>query len=265
MSEITESVRHAILGELCDIESRYGVRVLYACESGSRAWGFASKDSDYDVRFIYAHPREWYLSVDLEEKRDVVEVPISDALDVSGWELRKSLKLFRKSNPPLLEWLGSPIIYREEGSLAHRLRDLSKDFFYLVACRYHYLRMAQGNFRGYLKGSEVRLKKYFYVLRPVLAVNWIDSGYGVVPTQFSTLVDAIVPNGELRLAIDELLDAKMRGFESSVGARIAPISAYLKAELERLNAVKPDNARGIGDPGELNKLFREILVECWCG
>ena len=98
-NEVTQRVRNA----LAQVEAEQNVRVLYACESGSRAWGFASRDSDYDVRFLYVHRRDWYLSV--EQGRDVIERPIADDLDVSGWELRKALRLLRKSNPPLLEWL----------------------------------------------------------------------------------------------------------------------------------------------------------------
>lgn len=127
MSKISKLVLDAVLQQLHEIEVKHGVRVLYACESGSRAWGFASADSDYDVRFIYVHPQEWYLSIDLEDKRDVIEAPIDGKLDISGWDLRESLKLYRKSNPVLLEWLGSPIVYKEHGSLAARLRELSSD------------------------------------------------------------------------------------------------------------------------------------------
>lgn len=94
-------MREEILKRLTDIEGEEDVKIFYACESGSRAWGFPSADSDYDVRFLYRHPEEWYLSVDLEEKRDVIERPINDDLDISGWDLRKALKLLRKSNPPL--------------------------------------------------------------------------------------------------------------------------------------------------------------------
>lgn len=103
-----------ILARLEQIEKDEDVTIFYACESGSRAWGFPSADSDYDVRFIYVRPRDWYLSIDVEEKRDVIERPINDALDISGWDLRKALKLLRKSNPPLLEWLSSPIVYKEQ-------------------------------------------------------------------------------------------------------------------------------------------------------
>ena len=261
MSEISKIAFDAVLQQLLEIEVKQGVRVLYACESGSRAWGFASADSDYDVRFIYSHPREWYLSIDLEHKRDVIEVPIDGELDISGWDLRKALKLFRKSNPALLEWLGSPIVYQEHGSMAARLRDLSSDFIDPVASRYHYLHMAQNNFRGYLKGSEIRLKKYLYVLRPILAVNWIDAGYGIVPAEFGKLVDAIVHENGLRRAIDDLLEAKKQGFEQSVGPRIEPISRYIESELERLIATRPENIKSTGDPCKLNELFRAILSE----
>jgi len=106
---IAREVRLEIERRLNAIESDYGVKVLLACESGSRAWGFASDDSDYDVRFIYIQPTSWYLTVDLEDRRDVIETPIEGVWDINGWELRKALKLFSKSNPPLLEWLQSTI------------------------------------------------------------------------------------------------------------------------------------------------------------
>ncbi len=107
-NEVFQRVRTA----LAQVEAERNVRVLFACESGSRAWGFASRDSDYDVRFLYVHQRDWYLSV--EDRRDVIEQPIAEDLDVSGWELRKALRLLRKSNPPLLEWLKSPVVYRHD-------------------------------------------------------------------------------------------------------------------------------------------------------
>ena len=101
-------IKKRIDEELEAIESQNNVKILYACESGSRAWGFPSKDSDYDIRFIYIHRTEWYLRVDNSRLRDVIEKPIDDELDVSGWELRKALILFKKSNPAFIEWLNSP-------------------------------------------------------------------------------------------------------------------------------------------------------------
>src|SRR5687768_3819263 len=104
---MNETIEAALLA----IQTEQNIKIVYACESGSRAWGFPSEDSDYDIRFIYLHPPEWYLSVDLENQSDVFEVPITGILDISGWDLRKALKLLYKSNPPLLEWLNSPILY----------------------------------------------------------------------------------------------------------------------------------------------------------
>ena len=115
-NEVFQRVRQA----LAQVEAERNVRVLFACESGSRAWGFASRDSDYDVRFLYVHRRDWYLSV--EDRRDVIEQPIADDLDVSGWELRKALRLLRKSNPPLLEWLKSPSRVSPRSGLRRRVR-----------------------------------------------------------------------------------------------------------------------------------------------
>ncbi|MCA9438875.1 MAG: nucleotidyltransferase domain-containing protein, partial [Candidatus Omnitrophica bacterium] len=146
---IDPAIHSEILSQLERIEDDRSVSILYACESGSRAWGFESRDSDYDVRFIYIRPRDWYLSVDLEKKRDVIELPIDDQLDINGWDARKALKLFRKSNPPLLEWLGSPIVYAEPFKFASTLREISKTHNAPTGCAYHYLHMARGNYREF--------------------------------------------------------------------------------------------------------------------
>jgi len=90
-----------IRGVLEKIEKEHKVKILFAWESGSRAWGFASKDSDYDVRFIYVHEKNWYFGID--DQRDVIELPVNEVLDVNGWDVRKALRLFRKSNAPLYE------------------------------------------------------------------------------------------------------------------------------------------------------------------
>eukprot|EP01031_Cornospumella_fuschlensis_P048321 gene48321-59178_t len=113
------AMRERVLEELHRVERERNVTVLYACESGSRAWGFASSDSEYDVRFVYVEQPDWYLQV--REPRDVIERPLDDELDVSGWELRKALRLLRNSNPTLLEWLDSPLVYRQDEAASARL------------------------------------------------------------------------------------------------------------------------------------------------
>lgn len=257
------SIKLEIQNQITNIERDFDVKILYACESGSRAWGFPSKDSDYDVRFIYLQRPEWYLAINLEHKRDVIELPINDDLDINGWNLRKALQLYRKSNPPLLEWLGSPIVYHERGNVANRLRELAKLYYSPIACMYHYFHMAQGNYRKYLQGEQVWVKKYFYVLRPLLAIRWLEADRGVVPTEFSELVATTLEQGPLQEKINELIADKQTGKELDRGPWIPVISDFLAEEMERLAAAD------FGPPGDkcsvetLDTLFQETLSKSW--
>lgn len=263
MLGVSDTMRERIQAALDDCARMEDVVICLAVESGSRAWGFPSEDSDYDVRFIYVRRPEWYLSIDLEERRDVIERPLEDEIDLSGWDLRKALRLFRKSNPPLMEWLQSPLVYREQFSVATRLRDLLPLFYSPRAAYFHYLHMAQGNFRDYLRGETVWLKKYLYVLRPLMAVRWIERGLGAVPIEFESLVDATVRDPVVREAIGRLVAQKAAGAELDRGPRIEPISAFVESELDRLGSA----ALAVEAPGPsiaaLNDLFREALNEVW--
>jgi uncharacterized protein len=252
--EITARIRD----ELKRLEQTEAVTVVYACESGSRAWGFESDDSDYDVRFIYLRRTDWYLTI--QNKRDVIEKAIDDELDVSGWDVAKALQLLRKSNPPLLEWLQSPIIYTHTSTFVDRLRGLMDEYYSPISCMYHYLHMAENNFRKYLKEENVWTKKYFYVLRPVLACNWIERGYGVVPIEFSKLVERVVDDPSLRHEIDDFLDKKRSGAELASGPRNPVLSGFLEGELTRLQAETQPPAE-TRDPETLDHLFVSILKE----
>jgi len=257
-----------------DIESRIGacldaiereedVVILLAVESGSRAWGFPSVDSDYDVRFVYARRPTWYLSIDHEHRRDVIERPIDDLLDVSGWDIRKALRLFRKSNPPLLEWLQCPIRYRETSSFAERLRALLPEFYSPQASFHHYLHMARGNFREYLQGERVWRKKYLYVLRPLLAMSWIERGRGPVPIEFRRLVEETVSSPDVRQAIEDLLEAKRAGGELDYGPVVPALSRFIESEMMRLAGELPDRTVGLPAVEKLDVLFRAVLREVW--
>jgi uncharacterized protein len=250
-----------IKGTLEALEKSEGVAILLAVESGSRAWGFPSADSDYDVRFVYARHSQWYLSIDLEEHRDVIERPLEDSIDLSGWDIRKALRLFRKSNPPLLEWLQCPIVYRERHALAEQLRALLPSFYSPRASFYHYLHMARGNIREYLKGEVVWRKKYFYVLRPLLAMRWIEQGRGPVPIEFGRLVDATVSDAAVRSAIDDLLSVKRSGAELDRGPRIGAISNFIEREMADLEQCTPDRPDPAPPIDALNDLFRSTLRE----
>lgn len=229
-------MRQRIVRELSRIEQEEQVRILYACESGSRAWGFPSQNSDYDVRFIYVRKKEDYLS--LFEKRDVIERPISDMLDISGWDLKKALRLYRKSNPPLLEWLQSPIVYKEKPGVIDELRKQSAHSFSQRACMYHYLHMARGNYREYLQGDKVRIKKYFYVLRPILACQWIEEAQTTPPIEFSALVERLVATDtELYRDINGLLARKKAGEELDIEPSRPVINHFIEEKLAYYEAL----------------------------
>jgi predicted nucleotidyltransferase len=253
-NEVTQRVRDALAG----IEAGQNVRVLFACESGSRAWGFASRDSDYDVRFLYVHQRDWYLSV--EDRRDVIEEPIAGDLDVSGWELRKALRLLRKSNPPLLEWLRSPIVFQYDPAFVAQFGALATEFYSPRRCFRHYLHMATGNWRDYLRGrEEVSLKKYLYVFRPLLACRWIERLRSQVPMQFARLVDGVLYETVVRNALDELVGRKQAGEELAVAPPVAVLSHFIEHELARLETLaEPDEAAG--DVEALNGFFRSYAL-----
>lgn len=248
---VEPAMRAQIMEELAAIEARHEVTVLFACESGSRGWGFASPDSDYDVRFIYVNRLPWYLTV--TPRRDVIELPISGELDINGWDLRKALGLMRESNPTLLEWLRSPIVYREDAQAMPRFRALSEAVFSNARGWHHYASMAKKNFREHLQAETVRYKKYLYVLRPLLAARWIRMRPGVPPMRFADLAQHTLDPVRDAALIDEinaLLEVKMRAGEAATSPRWPGIHAFIEAELaahaaEPVTALPPADASGL--------------------
>lgn len=261
--DIPKLVKNEILNRLSSIEQENKVKILFACESGSRAWGFASADSDFDVRFIYARPASWYLSVDLEEKRDVIETPIEGLWDINGWDLRKSLRLYRKSNPPLLEWLQSPIVYMDQTGASQKMRDLLSSYYSPVACMYHYLHMARGNYRGYLQEELVRTKKYFYVLRPLLGCRWIERNIGAVPMEFERLVSNTELPTEVVDEISHLIELKRSAEELGKGPRNPVLSAFIESEFLRFEENGIVRQKPKTDVDQLTDIFQETLTEAW--
>ncbi|NGZ85475.1 nucleotidyltransferase domain-containing protein [Duganella aceris] len=257
---ISPDVRAEILSRIRNAEAEHDVRVLLAVESGSRAWGFESPNSDYDARFIYVHSRDWYLSVGLEEQRDVIEYPIVDDIDLNGWDVRKALRLFWKSNPAFVEWIQSPIIYIESTSFAEDVRRLMPDVYSWESGIHHYRSMAKTNFRGYLKGDLVPLKKYFYVLRPLLAVRWLERYGTAAPIEFGKLLHLI--DDQLLLAdIDALLTRKRAAPEMGSGLPVASINAYIERELERVETLTPASSPRRDMLLSLNDIFHRSLQQ----
>lgn len=251
-----------IKNELARLEIENEIKILLAVESGSRAWGFASADSDWDVRYIYIHRLDWYLKID--ERRDSQEEILPNDLDLSGWELKKALRLFRKSNPPMLEWLRSPIVYAEQFSTAQQLRELSKTYFNPKSCMYHYLSMAKGNFKEFLQRDAVRLKKYFYVLRPVLACDWIKEQNDFPPMEFEKLLDAQVSDTRIRREIDELLKRKIAGDEMKEEPKIEVLNKFLEEKINFYSDfVGQIEANEKPNTNLLDAIFKETIFEVW--
>jgi len=226
-------LKEFILKKLRDIESNYGVDILYACESGSRAWGFESPDSDYDVRFIYRRDPSYYLSVNHPylEKKDVIELPIEDNIDVNGWDIKKALYLFGKGNPPIFEWLNSPIVYKNKNFFTSTINTVTPRFFSDNFIK-HYVHMASGNYREYLKSDDVKLKKYFYVLRPILACEYIEKYDSVPPVNFLDCLSKVMPEGDLKKTILDLVQEKKKTRELGSGKRIDIINKYLENSID---------------------------------
>ncbi len=262
---IPEKQREKILKRLKNAEDEHNIKILYACESGSRAWGFASKDSDYDIRFLYTRNKEWYLSFDIEYRRDVIEYKIVDEIDCNGWDIKKALYLFTRTNGALIEWLNSPIIYIESGNFAQNLRELIPKAMNDIALRYHYSHMARNNAKEYLFHEKVKRKKYFYVLRPLFAILYIEQFNSPPPVEFELLVESSAPK-ELRPEIEKLLEIKRNSPELKTGDSIPIINNFIKKELAEhahffSGSGRPDllSKKEIRDT--LNSYFREAVEE----
>jgi predicted nucleotidyltransferase len=249
-------MKSRIVKELDEIEKRYDVKVIYACESGSRAWGFESEDSDYDVRFIYVHPKDWYLTI--ADKRDVIEIPFDGVLDINGWDIRKSLKLLRKSNSPLHEWLSSPIRYRSVQSVMNSFVELSAEAFLPESSCHHYMSMAKNIISNFIDGEKVKIKSYLYSLRTVLCCNWISRRKIKPPMKIQDLLKEFLPSGELRELVDDLIYAKSRGTESVIVKRSLKFEEYLRKQLNIIESNIPKNPKKI--PIEkFDSVFQEML------
>ena len=249
-------VEELIRLKLKEIEEKEHVKILHAVESGSRAWGFASPDSDYDVRFIYFRPMEHYLR--LETGKDFIDWELDETLDINGWDLSKALQHFHKSNATLFEWANSPVIYYTTSEWTQIMTDASAYF----ACKpsmYHYYGTANKNYHEYLTDDMVKYKKYFYVLRPILACKWIETKACPPPVLFQTLADNVLEEN-MKVSVETLVQKKMEMTESEKGPRIDEINEYIVKNLayykQKITLMEDDRN---SDWDKLNQVFIAIL------
>ena len=232
LQAIAPEYQASILAELRQIERDHDVKILFAIESGSRAWGFPSPDSDYDVRFVYARRSDWYLSI--TPGRDVIELPIDDLLDINGWDIKKALGLLLKPNPVLLEWLDSPIRYVWASDVCDPLIRFARSISHAKACLYHYRSLGARQYKLHLDGkSEIKLKKLLYVLRPAMAVRWVRMNPDrFPPMNFHKLMAGCDLDADLRAEIDEILELKAQTKELGFSAPRPNLSAFCQSEFE---------------------------------
>lgn len=244
--------------KLLEIEEQEQVKILLAVESGSRAWNVASPDSDYDVRFVYVRRKKDYLR--LEEVRDTIEWQLDDVLDINGWDLKKALVQFHKSNATLFEWSNSPIVYKmtEEWK---KVYSVARDYFSMKSAVYHYYGIANSTYCQFLQEEQVKYKKYFYALRPLFACKYIEAHHCPPPVLFADFLNDEVP-AALRDGIEELLELKKQSGEKEKNDQIPVIREFIRDELQIQKALVESMTDDRKKDWEaLNAVFCEILDE----
>lgn len=247
-------MREEIINKLNEIEQKEYVKIIYAVESGSRAWGFESTDSDYDVRFIYVRDKKEYLCLD--EKSDVIQLPIDEVFDISGWDIKKALKLLYKSNPSLLEWFASPIVYKETIEASY-IREVIPFYFSQKKLYCHYQRMAKTALK-YMNNEKVPVKKYLYILRCILSSQYIVNYKKQPPIEIERLIEYELPN-ELREDMNRLLMIKKHSKEQQYVEHIPSLDHFILSRLgEREVSSFVD---GESSWNRLNEVFRMVIEE----
>lgn len=254
-----DEARPEIARRLRAVEQERGLRVVFACESGSRAWGFASTDSDFDVRFIYTMPAASYLQ--LRPPKDAFDLHMDGDFDLAGWDIRKTAELLRKSNPPLLEWLDSPIIYEADDRIAPRLIALRDTYFDPKKTAYHYLSLAAGIWKKYLANDPTpKRKKYLYILRPLACIRFIEMYNAQPPTLFDAVLDAIDWPAEALEAVNRLVTSKRAAEELGQMPADPVFSRYIPRWLDEAETTAESLPTNDMPTDELDKLIWDTLL-----
>ena len=252
-----DTIEQQIQYKLDELQRQKECRLLLAVESGSRAWGYASSTSDYDVRCIYYYPQERYLSI--RPPRDTVEWELNEVFDITGWELRKTLGLTLKSNLTVYEWADSPIVYRSS-PWVEEFRSLIRSVLQPGWLASRYLGMAASTIKRYLEREEVPYKQYFYALRPLLAARWVLQERTPAPVPFADLRH-LLPE-DMQAVTDELLALRSGSTEKAVGPAHPAAMAFISRELAVLDALAATfPVADVPDSASLDDFFRRVVAE----
>lgn len=243
---------------LSDLEKVKEIEILLACETGSRAWGFPSPDSDFDVRIIYKHEKNWYLG--LTEEKDTIEYFLeNNEIDISGWDLRKCLRLLTKSNPPLLERIQSPIIYKVDRNFLEGINSIAQNNYSRIASIHHYLSMAKKTIDEIVSGEEYKLKKFFYALRTSVACLWILEKEEMPPIEFGKMLNGLHIKDTLISRIKELIELKSAKSETYFHNGETALIELMKSCINRADQESQSLPSSKGKINELNDFFIKTL------
>lgn len=255
--------REEIRGRLARLADEENIRVLAAIESGSRAWGFHSPDSDYDIRFLYVRRVEDYVA--LRPVRDVIERPIFDLIDLGGWDIAKALRLMARGNAIVAEWLSSPITYVEEPGFRYSFSPLVNDWRSQFGDIAHYYGLARRQWAAFIDGRDVvRLKKYFYVIRPAVTLNWLRDRPGEAPPMnLPMLLEGVMLPSGAADALQALRELKQTSGEAvGFGARLPELDVYLTETLDWAREARQSPVRETDALwAQSDAFFRRLILE----
>jgi predicted nucleotidyltransferase len=257
-----DAITQSIIGKLDEIESRNEVKIPFAIESGSRGWGFAAANADYDCRFIYVHKQARYLSVlDIDE---FIEFELNETFDIKGYDLKRILKYIMKSQTTINEWLSSNVVYILDEPIVQRLRELAAEFFNPIPVSYHYLSLARKTLAEVTSAGDAKIKKYFYILRPIANLNFIYQFRKMPYMEYKRTLAATNPPADVLTVINALMEQKMTMLEHDRIPAQGFLIDYFKAEIERfdglLKNMKHDKKT---DYTALDVAFRATIEDVW--
>ena len=256
------NIKQTILQKLHKTEENYHVKIPLAIESGSRGWGFAATNADYDCRFLYVHQKDWYLSV--LERKELIEYAVDEVFDIQGYDISRAIKYIMKPQATLYEWISSNVVYIRNEPILAKLQELAIEFFNPIPISYHYLSLAKKMFSEINDVETAKIKKYFYILRPIANLNYIQQ-HGKMPyMEYDRTLAEIDLNPEIYSAIRELKAQKMAAREHYLIPKFEPLTRYFQDELARFEICLKDMKHAKTKNYELaDSIFRSIIEDVW--
>ena len=252
-------MKNKILKKLTELERQHHIKIFHAVESGSRAWGFSSKDSDYDIRFLYYHQPKWYFSVS-KQADNLVKMEENNLLDFAGWELKKALNLLLKGNMSLYEWIHSPIVYKQTDEFPH-FQALTQESYNPKALVFSYIGLAENNYKAYADREKPKLKKYLYILRTLAACRWIEQQQTPPPIEMDKLKEVFRQDSLIWDFLNKLIEEKKKGTELGIIDSPVLINRWIEEQLSYYTSFATSLPDLVKDTAPLSNFFYKTVME----